>query len=363
MAGDFLSLYRHPGEGRDPAPSFVWILAFAGMTAISVGLAGCGPRPTAPPLPVPTPVAAPKPIAQKPPPKPSWVARKVVADAKEVPAGSVTVVRGDSLSRIAARAGVAMGALAAENNLAPPYTLEVGQVLRIPAGRYHRVKPGETGIAIAQAYGVKWSTVVTANRLSPPYVLATGQMVRLPSQRTVAAMSLEERARAFTLDIDDLITGSEPAAPSSASAAPRPPTPRPIAEPASFAGRFAWPVEGRLLSRFGPKAGGRYNDGINIGTAAGTPVHAAADGVVAYAGDGLAGFGGLVLLKHGDGWVTAYAHNEALLVARGQSVKRGDTIARAGATGSVDEPQLHFEIRRGRTPVDPLKQLPLRDAS
>ena len=136
------------------------------MTAVLLGLAACT-RPAAPPPARQTAAAQPRPapVAPKPAPKPTWVARKVVADAKEVPAGSVTVVRGDSLSRIAARAGVAMGALAAENNLAPPYTLEVGQVLRIPAGRYHRVKPGETGIAIAQAYGVKWSTVVTANRL------------------------------------------------------------------------------------------------------------------------------------------------------------------------------------------------------
>jgi murein DD-endopeptidase MepM/ murein hydrolase activator NlpD len=126
--------------------------------------------------------------------------------------------------------------------------------------------------------------------------------------------------------------------------------------------RFAWPVEGRILSGFGPKAGGRYNDGVNIKATAGAPVRAAADGVVAYAGDALEGFGGLVLLKHGDGWVTAYAHNEELLVARGQTVKRGDIVARAGSTGSVDEPQLHFEIRRGRTPVDPLRHLPPRGA-
>ena len=84
---------------------------------------------------------------------------------------------------------------------------------------------------------------------------------------------------------------------------------------------------------------------------------AAADGVVAYAGNGIEGFGGLVLIKHGDGMVTAYAHNETLGVARGDAVKRGQVIAKSGATGSVDEPQLHFEIRRGRTPVDPMKVL------
>jgi murein DD-endopeptidase MepM/ murein hydrolase activator NlpD len=337
------------------------------ILALLVALAACARPAAPPPAPAPKPAAAqpkPKPVVQKPAPKPTWVARKVVPDAREVAASSVTVVSGDNLGRLAARAGVSAGALADENNLSPPYTLKVGQVIRIPAGRYHRVKPGETGIAIAQAYGVKWSTVVTANRLTPPYMLGAGQMLRLPSKRTVAAMTLEERARAFTLNIDDLITGSEPAgpAPKVKSAKPRSamPTPKPIAEPAIFAGRFIWPVEGHILSGFGPKSGGRYNDGINIKSAAGTPVRAAADGVVAYAGDGLEGFGGLVLLKHGDGWITAYAHNEALLVARGDQVKRGDIVARVGSTGSVDEPQLHFEIRRGRTPVDPLKQLPSR---
>lgn len=351
---------------RYPVQRSAWAPAIAGMTALSLALAGCS-RPTAPPPAARPPVVQarpkPAPVVQKPAPKPAWVARKVVADAREVAAGSVTVAPGDTLSRIASRAGVSMGALAVENNLASPYTLEVGQVVRIPAGRYHRVKPGETGIAIALAYGIKWSTVVADNRLTPPYTLAAGQILRLPSKRMVAAMTLEERARAFTLNIDDLITGSEPAdapAPKPGTPRPRTPAPKPVAEPTVFAGRFVWPVEGRILSAFGPKPGGRYNDGINIKANAGTPVRAAADGVVAYAGDGLEGFGGLVLLKHGDGWVTAYAHNEELLVARGEQVKRGDTIARAGATGSVDEPQLHFEIRRGRTPVDPIKQLPAR---
>lgn len=325
-------------------------------------LAACAQR-TPPPAPKP-PAAQPKPapVVPKPAPrKPAWAPRKVVADAKDVPAATVTVARGDSLGAIAARAGVSAGAVAIENNLAPPYTLEIGQVLRIPAGRYHRIKPGETGIEIARAYGVRWDKVVEANRLQPPYVLGVGQLLRLPTRQAVAAMSLEERARAFQLDIDDLITGSEPAAPARQTATrTAPAVPKPVKEPATFAGRFVWPMEGRILSGFGPKAGGRYNDGINIKANAGAAVRAAADGVVAYAGDGLEGFGGLVLLKHGDGWVTAYAHNEELLVARGQTVKRGDIVARAGATGSVDEPQLHFEIRRGRTPVDPLKHLPAR---
>lgn len=279
----------------------------------------------------------------------------MVPDAVEIAASTVTVVPGDSLSRIAARSRSAVGAIAAANNLEPPYRLEPGQVLQIPAGRYHTVKSGETGIAIARAYGVKWSEVVSANRLTPPYTLRVGEKLRLPSRQAVAAMTLEQRAAAFTIDIDDLITGDTPAGESKAVA---------VKEPTAFGGRFGWPIEGgRLLSGFGPKPGGRYNDGINLKATQGTPIRAAADGVVAYAGDGIAGFGGLVLLKHGDGWVTAYAHAEELLVERGDKISKGDIIARVGNTGSVDEPQLHFEIRRGRAPVDPIKHLPPRGST
>lgn len=342
-------------------------------TFVALLLAACT-TPAPPPRPAP-PVARPAPVVQVPAPKPqrpTWTARKVVADAVDVPASTVTVAAGDTLSGIAARTRAGIGAIAVANGLKPPYTLVAGQTLQIPAGRYHRVKEGETGIAIARAYGANWSEVIAANQLSAPYMLRVGERLRLPSKQVVAAMTLEQRAAAFKLDIDDLITGSEPAA----STKSKPPTskpaartetakatlPKPVAEPAAFAVRFAWPVDGRLLSAFGAKPGGRYNDGINIKAPAGTPVKAAADGVVAYAGDGIEGFGGLLLIKHGDGWVTAYAHNEALLVARGDKVTRGQTIARSGSTGSVDEPQLHFEIRRGRTPVDPAKYLPARNS-
>ena len=133
--------------------------------------------------------------------------------------------------------------------------------------------------------------------------------------------------------------------------------PKPLPALPALTGRFAWPATGRIVSGFGPKPGGRYNDGINIAVPAGTPVKAAEDGIVAYAGTGISGFGGLVLIKHADGWVTAYAHNDALSVGRGDRVTKGQVIARSGATGSVDEPQLHFEIRRGRTPVDPVRLL------
>ncbi|MCW8861524.1 MAG: M23 family metallopeptidase, partial [Rhodospirillales bacterium] len=119
----------------------------------------------------------------------------------------------------------------------------------------------------------------------------------------------------------------------------------------------AWPVQGRVISGFGPKAKGLHNDGINIAAPRGTPVRAAEEGVVAYAGNELRGFGNLLLVRHADGWVTAYAHSEKLLVERGDKVSKGQVIARVGSSGTVSSPQLHFELRKGKQAVDPTRYL------
>lgn len=116
-------------------------------------------------------------------------------------------------------------------------------------------------------------------------------------------------------------------------------------------------MKGRIISKYGSKPGGTRNEGINIAVPEGTSVRAAESGVVAYAGNELKGYGNLVLIRHDSGWVTAYAHNKQLYVKRGDTVRRGDVIAKAGQTGSVDAPQLHFELRKGATAVDPLKYL------
>ena len=265
---------------------------------VAIGLSGCVSADRRAPV---------KPVAAKPAAVPKWQARKVVADATSV-----------------------------------------------PGGRLHIVKSGETGIAIARAYGVEWSKVAAANGLKPPYVLEIGDRLLLPEAKAVASMSVEERARAFTLQIDDIITGGEPAA-KAPMRAKKPVAVAPLPQMAGDAPRFTWPVEGRIISGFGAKPGGRFNDGVNLKASAGAPVRAAADGVVAYAGNAIPGFGNLLLIKHAGGWVTAYAHGEALLVARGKRVARGDVIARAGQTGAVSEPQVHFELRNGRVPMDPAK--------
>jgi murein DD-endopeptidase MepM/ murein hydrolase activator NlpD len=117
--------------------------------------------------------------------------------------------------------------------------------------------------------------------------------------------------------------------------------------------KFRWPVKGKVIANFGARTDGTHNDGVNVAVPQGTEVHAAEQGTVAYAGSELKGYGNLVLLRHESGWVTAYAHNEELLVKRGDKVKRGQAIAKAGKTGTVDQPQVHFELRQGQKPVDP----------
>jgi murein DD-endopeptidase MepM/ murein hydrolase activator NlpD len=121
-------------------------------------------------------------------------------------------------------------------------------------------------------------------------------------------------------------------------------------------------VNGRIISSFGAKKGGLHNDGINIAAARGAPVRAAENGIVAYAGNELRGFGNLLLIKHADGWTSAYAHNDRLLVRRGDQVRRGQIIARVGSTGSVTSPQLHFELREGSEAIDPLRLLARQQA-
>ena len=120
---------------------------------------------------------------------------------------------------------------------------------------------------------------------------------------------------------------------------------------------FLWPVRGRVISNFGPRAGGLHNDGINIAAPRGAPIYAADNGIVAYTGTGIKGFGNLVLVKHSDGWTTAYAHVDRVLVRRGDTVKRGETIGTIGSTGKVTRPQLHFEIRKGSRAVNPIREL------
>jgi murein DD-endopeptidase MepM/ murein hydrolase activator NlpD len=287
---------------------------------------------------------------------------------KIVPPGHILVRRGDTLYGIARRHGIPIRKLIEANGLRPPYVIYPGKTLKTPGARIHIARAGETAYGVARRYGVDMGSLVRINNIRPPYRLRSGLRLRLPDAGT---SNVARTSRPYRTEQDQTITTVRPVrGPSSfpkkttvsRQPAPQPtwnrPAPRPLKAPPRRSGRkFLWPVKGKIIVAFGPRKGGFHNDGLNIAARAGTPIKAAENGVVAYVGNQLQGFGNLVLIKHSGGWMTAYAHGSKVFVRRGSVVKRGQTIARVGRTGNVNKPQLHFELRRGDRAVDPRRYL------
>ncbi len=288
---------------------------------------------------------------------------------------------------------------AADNMPAPkPRKLAVadsGETEIVPAkpmksGNMHTVGGGETLYSLGRKYGVSPFVIADANGLSHDASLHIGQKVKIPggsSQQASADVNTDDTAApavkparkkraVLSLAEDETDNTDTSAADASSDEAPaqtanlkikkkaEPAAEAPIAEPPAMtqaatngALNLRWPLKGKVISEFGPKSNGLKNEGINIAVPEGTSVRAAEGGVVAYAGNELKGYGNLVLIRHAGGYVTAYAHAKELLVKRGDTVKRGDVIAKAGQTGAVSSPQLHFEVRKGATALDPLKHL------
>lgn len=252
---------------------------------------------------------------------------------------TVTVKRGDTLYSLARIHDVPLRSLIDANNVRPPFRIRAGQKLTIPPPRYHTVRRGETVYGISRAYEVDTTSLARINRIGQPYTIRVGQRLQLPADARQSARGSAASTR----------TASR----GTASSAPRPRSKPALPAPPRRKGAFIWPVEGKVVSTFGPKAGGLHNDGVNIAVPEGTSVRASQAGVVAYAGNELKGYGNLLLIRHADGWVTAYAHNSKLLVKRGAKVTKGQSIALAGSTGSVTTPQVHFEVRKGTKAVNP----------
>jgi len=274
-----------------------------------------------------------------------------------IPARHV-VKSGDTVYAVASRYRVSIRSLIELNGLRAPYALRDGQKLRLPAPRRHIVQPGDTIYGVARKYGVAISTLVRLNRIKPPYTIVTGRKLLLPDRlQTAATPPVRRLARDPQTGARALRPG-RPAAKAPArirAAIPKPP-PR-------SSGKFLLPVRGVVISKFGAQGKGLRNDGINIAAPLGTPVRAAENGIVVYSGNTLLGFGNMVLIRHADSFMTAYAHNRSLGVARGDVVRRGQVIAEVGRTGNVSTPQLHFEVRKGKKAVDPARYIPNLAAS
>ena len=314
------------------------------------------------------------------------------------PVHSVTVAPGDTVYGLARRHGVRPTEIIAANGLSAPYSLSLGQTLILPgaaasdgahartvagtgqpdaiaatavlapgkpaqpkpasgllreiervedAGQgtraakradggkldaVYQVAKGDTLYSLSRRFGVPLDALAAANDLDAPFALSLGQALVVPN----VVPTLEE---------PEVAAATVPSA-------PMPAVPAPAAE-----GTFAWPIRGAIVAGYGALLDGVRNDGINIAAPAGAPVRASADGEVVYKGDELAGYGNLLLVKHEGGWVSAYAHTGAILVEKGERVLKGQVIAKVGETGSVDAPQLHFELRHDLRPQDPIAAL------
>ena len=320
------------------------------------------------------------------------VPRSVAATPNAATRGTTIIVgTSDTLELLARRYNVSTAEILRANGYKGPRALSPGQQLIIPrptatvaaapapvpavappaskpvaaapvAASVHVVNKGDTLHSIAHRNHIPVAELARANNLDQSARLSLGMKLTVPGAKTAAAAA---------------VAPATPAAPAGkivATAAPQSarlvqPTanveepaaaPEALVKPSEATGAlptFRWPVRGKVITSYGSKTNGKANDGINVAVPEGTPVKAAEDGIVAYSGNELKGYGNLVLVRHSNGFVTAYAHASELLVKRGDTIKRGQVIAKSGQSGEVGSPQLHFEIRKGSSPVDPLQFL------
>lgn len=273
----------------------------------------------------------------------------------------VTVQRGDTLYSISKRYNVPLRDLIEANHLTPPYTLTIGRQLRLPTAKFHTVCKGDTLYNISKRYNVDVTTLSKLNNLQPPFTLSIGQRLAIPgsvggSTETYTPEPVKTQPQKTSGFSFWKSTPKKTA--SSSSTVKKTTTVKTASVSKTRKNKFAWPLKGTIISKYGTIGKGRNNDGINIKATLGAAVKAADAGRVAYAGNELKGFGNLILIKHDDGWITAYAHNDRLFVKKGQRVRKGEKIAAAGSTGSVNTPQLHFEIRSGKKALNPFNYLP-----
>jgi len=327
---------------------------------------GKGGRSILPPTASLTPLA---PVAPAPQVGPTLAA--AAASAPVATSGTYTVQAGESVYSIARKHNVKPQDIMAANGISDVTKVKFGQVLKMPVGA------GLKFAALQPAPGKAAPVMTDANKDGLPDGTATDEEAPAAANNALAPVAQAPKTPTKPPVMSATLTPVKPKAtgpvdPASAPigtranppaklAAVTPAAPPAATDPATDVpsdGRFRWPVHGRVIAKFGQDvAGGAHSEGIDLAVPLGTEVHAAENGVVSYVGDELKGFGKLVIVRHADNWVTAYAHNDELLVKRGDQIRRGQVIAKAGKSGGIDQPLLHFELRKGSAPVDPLPHM------
>ena len=280
----------------------------------------------------------------------STPAKLIVAPLREpfepIPPNQMVEVRAnDTLYAVATRYQVTPQSVIEANGLQPPYSLRKGQRLKLVPRRTHIVRPGDSVYIISQRYAVSQYQLAQLNFLKPPFELKIGQKLQLPNSLDFSVLDV---------GLPDGVSGTNIAQPApTKTSVPAAPRKRFVAPSLAGSSGFSWPVQGEIITEFGSSQRGVHNDGVNIAASEGAPVGAAAKGRVAFVGTNIKSFGKLVLVKHDGGIITAYAHLGDISVTEGDIVTAGQSIGRIGQSGRVDSPQLHFEIRKSRQPVDP----------
>jgi murein DD-endopeptidase MepM/ murein hydrolase activator NlpD len=312
-------------------------------------------------------------------PGPGWSAEATPA-APSTPAVEASkqgetykVQKGDTPRGIANKFKISEKELIAANKLTRADRLQINQTLIIPIAEPEAVapeiaetsKPSELEAPAPVSPDVRTVKTMT---IKAPETATPGEAAPAPTQS--ASDGKAKDGKSTIAASDEVIGGGAPS--TSESKTPETKTASAMAsssteqlpQPDPMSGNsFRWPVQGRIISEFGTKPDGGHNDGIDLAVPQGTSVKAAENGVGAYAGDELKPYGNLILIRHSNNWVSAYAHNEELMVKRGDKVRRGQVIAKAGKTGTASQPLVHFELRKGSRPIDPTKYMSNAQAS
>ena len=275
---------------------------------------------------------------------------------KETKTTTITYIvkSGDNLSNIANKNNTTIKSIVELNNLKKPYIIKVGQKLKINQNEIKQesqknlyiVKKGDNLISIAKKNNISTDQLAKLNNLQKPYIVKIGQKLKISESVIINEKpTIEAKNTAKTTNVK--------------TTPPKQNTTKTnTAESKQVKSSFVWPVNGKVISSFGNKSSGLYNDGINSTAKSGTEFKSTRDGVVAYVGNELRGYGTIILIKHDTNWISAYAHCGSVKVSRGDKVKQGQVIGTIGQTGNVSEPQLYFSLRKGREAVDPIKYLP-----
>ena len=260
---------------------------------------------------------------------------------KNIDNKTVFVRSGDTLYSISRKSNIPLKSLIQANNLRPPYLLKANQELRIPGNAFYQVKKGDTLFRIAKIHDLSIYELCKINSIKSESKIYSGQILQLPLP-IQKSIKITKKNVNISDNIDEISINNSNLN---------------IKSNVNYKNKFLWPIRGKIISKFGSKGSGIHEDGIKIAVHEGEEVQASKKGEVIYSGNGLRGFGNLIIIKHKNGWITAYGHNQENLVKMGKMVKEGEIIAKAGSSGGAKTPQLYFQLRRGFETVDPQKFL------